>query len=59
MCCLEIVDSDIVSRVGARAAVIEAVCQSMAQGRSRKEHSTTPLLRARQTLLASQCKIFK
>ena len=57
------VEADSVSRVGvavhARAGVIVAILQPMAQGRNSTEHSTTPLLSAQQTLLVSQCKLFK
>lgn len=45
--------------VHTRAGVIAAVLQPMARGRNSTEHSTTPLLSARQTLLVSQCKLFE
>lgn len=62
-CCLEIVEAESVSKVSvavhARAGVIVAVLQPMAQGRNSMKHSATPLLSARQSLLISQRKLFK
>lgn len=45
--------------VHARAGVIVAVLQPMAQSGNSMEHSATPLLSAQQSLLISQRKLFK